>query len=97
VIRLKPTVRTPELDRWCSRSVIEKVTRGCDSARAYSPVAADDLIGHHGLRSAHTEIEPAARRPSQQGGLLGDMYRCIKRQYPATAVPTWRMLVSPSR
>jgi hypothetical protein len=59
--------------------------------------AADDLIGHHGLCSANTEIEPAARRLIQQDGLLGDVYRCIKRQYTAMAVPTWRMLVSPSR
>jgi hypothetical protein len=63
----------------------------------YSSVAADDLIGHHGLRSAHHRDQPIARSLIEQGGLLGDMYRCIKRQYTAMAVPTWRMLVSPSR
>jgi hypothetical protein len=74
-----------------------KVIRGSVSAHAYSPVAADDLIVHHGLRSAHTEIEPTARKLIEQGGLLGDMYRCVKRQHTAMAVPTWRMLVSPNR
>jgi len=33
-----------------------------------------------------TEIEPTARSLIDQGGLLGDMYRCIKRQYTAMAV-----------
>jgi hypothetical protein len=37
------------------------------------------------------------RRLIQQGGLLGERYRCIKLQYPAMAVPTGMMLVSPSR
>jgi hypothetical protein len=54
-------------------------------------------FGHHGLRSAHTKIEPAAQGSSQQGSLLGEVYRCIKRHYTAIAVPTWRMLVSACR
>jgi hypothetical protein len=72
------------------------VIRGCVSARAYSPVAADDLIGHHGLRSAHTD-RTGRQKADPAGRALGDMYRYIKRQYTAMAVPTWRMLVSPSR
>lgn len=43
-----------------------------------------------------TEIEPTARSLIEQSGLLGEVYRCIKRQYTAMAVPTWRMLVSPN-